>query len=96
MGAGDIKLMAVIGAFLGWRFAVNTAMYAAMIGGAAAVAILLIRGELGRTLAHLGRVLVSRFRPGRPVEPLARTQPLPYATVIAAGAAAAYFLPSFV
>jgi prepilin peptidase CpaA len=93
MGAGDIKLLAVIGAFMGTVFVINTALYSALAGGAAAVVILAVKGELGRTLVHLWRVFASRLAPGRPAEPLARTHPMPYAAVIAAGAVAAYFLP---
>jgi prepilin peptidase CpaA len=94
MGAGDIKLMAALGAGLGWVFAVNAALYAALAGGVVALLVLAWRGELRTTLGRIGRWLGSRLRPGQAPETLKLGRPLPYAPVIALGAVAAYFLPS--
>ncbi|MPM26044.1 hypothetical protein SDC9_72545 [bioreactor metagenome] len=33
MGAGDVKLMGAIGALMGWRFSMETAIYSALVGG---------------------------------------------------------------
>jgi len=94
MGAGDIKLMAALGAGLGWMFAVNAAVYAALAGGVVALCVLAWRGELVATLGRMGRWLGSRLPGGKPV-PLAPGRALPYAPMIAVGALAAYFLPPF-
>lgn len=40
MGAGDVKLMAAIGALMGWRFILVTAVYASLTGFFVALAIL--------------------------------------------------------
>ncbi len=95
MGAGDVKLMAVVGAFMGWVFAINAAIYTALLGGATAIILLLIQGKLISTLSHLGRVFLTLLKPHSQAEPLSRSDPLPYAVFIASGAAAAYFLPPF-
>lgn len=47
MGGGDIRLGAVIGAFLGWQLAVLSLFMAVLLGGVAATA-LLIAGRKGR------------------------------------------------
>lgn len=95
LGAGDLKLMAVIGAFLGWVFVINAAVYTALLGGMAAVVLLLVQGRLVKTFVHLGRVFASLFKPRGRTESLSQADPLPYAVFIAAGALAAYFLPPF-
>lgn len=45
IGAGDVKLLALIGAVKGGFFVVNTAIYMAMIGGVIALVIILIHKE---------------------------------------------------
>jgi prepilin peptidase CpaA len=43
MGAGDVKLLAMVGAFKGLAFVLFTSVYMALIGGAIALALLLMR-----------------------------------------------------
>ncbi|MCD4813288.1 prepilin peptidase [bacterium] len=93
MGAGDIKLMAVVGVFTGWQFTLNTAVYAALAGGLLAIIFLLVKGELWKTLKNIGRFIRSLMVPKLVVEPLSKKHPMPYAIMIAAGVVAAYFLP---
>ena len=47
MGVGDLKLGAMLGAFLGWKLAVVAIMLSVLSGGAVAVALLLL-GRKGR------------------------------------------------
>ena len=61
MGAGDLKLMAAVGAFTGpsgWivLFAITT-----ILGGALALGLLLYRGKLGGALANIVFVLSELF-----------------------------------
>ncbi len=93
MGDGDIKLMAALGAGLGWVFALNAALYTALAGGVLALGVLIVRGELVLTLGRMARWLGARLRPDRRPEPLVHGRPLPFVPAIALGAAAAYFLP---
>jgi prepilin peptidase CpaA len=46
MGAGDVKLMGAIGALMGWKFSLLTALYSALVGGAMVVVYLLYTGKL--------------------------------------------------
>ena len=96
MGAGDIKLMAVIGAFTGAGFVVNTALYAAMAGGIIAMVILGIKGELWITLKNLARFFYFLMLPKYAAASDFKKQPLPFAAVIALGAGAACFLPPLI
>jgi len=96
MGAGDIKLMAVIGAFLGWKFALNTAVNTAMIGGVYAAIFLLAKGEFLQTLRRSLRLFFPAERRALSPKTAGSSYTLPYAVFIALGAAAAFFLPSFI
>jgi leader peptidase (prepilin peptidase)/N-methyltransferase len=45
MGGGDVKLMAMIGAFLGWKLAILTFFLAPVFGAAVGIALKIKRGE---------------------------------------------------
>src|SRR4051794_10810922 len=50
IGAGDVKLLAAIGALKGMMFVLYTGLFAGVIGGLIAVFILIKRKQLGFTL----------------------------------------------
>lgn len=52
MGAGDVKLLALIGAFKGTMFVLNTALFMALVGGLIALGILLFRKGLIKRLIY--------------------------------------------
>jgi prepilin peptidase CpaA len=85
MGAGDVKLLAAIGALLGPQMLVSVAVYGALIGGAMSVVILLIRRRLWVTL---NEVLVQRRAPTR------SGATAPYGAAIASGVYLSFILPS--
>jgi prepilin peptidase CpaA len=97
MGAGDVKLLACVGAWLGAPLAMWTALYAALAGGLLAIVVALANGYLRTALDNL-YLLVSHFRVvgvrPHPELTLARSSGprLPYAVPIAAGVAAALWL----
>jgi prepilin peptidase CpaA len=53
MAAGDVKLMAVTGAFVGPYAALQIAVATCCIGGVMAIAIVIAKGKLGQTLRNL-------------------------------------------
>lgn len=53
IGAGDVKLLALIGAIKGSGFVVNTALYMAVIGGVIALIIIIKSGALLKVLKQL-------------------------------------------
>src|ERR1700730_7296869 len=53
MGAGDVKLLAGLGALVGPQALVSLAIYAALVGGAISVVLLARRGRLLFSLAEI-------------------------------------------
>jgi prepilin peptidase CpaA len=58
MGAGDVKLMAAIGAWLGPTDALYAAMYAAIVGAAMGAALAVAYGCARQTFANVQLLLV--------------------------------------
>jgi prepilin peptidase CpaA len=91
MGAGDVKLLGAIGAWLGPAGALWTGLYGAVAGGIMALAVALARGCLANAMRNLGRILRVWSVVGiQSVEGLTLDDKaslrLPYALPIAAGA----------
>jgi prepilin peptidase CpaA len=90
MGAGDVKLLAAIGAWLGPMGAVWTALYGAIAGGIMALVVTFARGYTFKALGNLGAILRSWLVTGiHPVEgqtlDSSPSPRLPYALALAAG-----------
>lgn len=58
MGAGDVKLLAALGAWLGPGDSVWVAMFAAMTGGVLGLVVALARGYLSTALSNIWLVLM--------------------------------------
>jgi len=97
MGAGDVKLLAALGAWLGPYMTVWAALYAGVAGGPLALGAALLKGRLRQSFTNLWCLLMF-WRVGgiRPMPGLtlrtAQSPRLPYALPIAAGAAVALWL----
>jgi prepilin peptidase CpaA len=90
MGAGDVKLLASFGAWLGGAAVVWIAIWSAIAGGVLAVAVALTTGYLGRALENLYGLLAHwRVAGIRPIDDLSLEHghgpKLPYAVPLAAG-----------
>lgn len=88
LGAGDVKLLGVVGALKGWAFGLNTCLWMALWGGFIAVLILYRHGRLEQVIKNILPGQVSSalsFRP--PAANSDQLQPLyyPYALAIALG-----------
>jgi len=59
MGAGDVKLMAAIGAVMGARFVFMTFIYTAIVGGIIALGYGIYKRGLGTSLKLFGNFLIS-------------------------------------
>jgi prepilin peptidase CpaA len=89
MGAGDVKLMAALGAWLGWQPALFVAMYGAVAGGVLAIVVALASGYLRQALTNLGQLLMH-WR-------VAGIKPVPDLTLEhARGPRLAYAVPIFI
>jgi prepilin peptidase CpaA len=91
MGAGDVKLLAAIGAWLGPAGAIWTGLYGAVAGGVMALIVALSRGYASTAMKNLGNLLrVWSIAGVQPVERLTlqntASPKLPYALPLAAGA----------
>jgi prepilin peptidase CpaA len=92
MGAGDVKLMAAIGAMVGWQDWFGIFIVTAIVGGFASMALMAMRGRVKKTLWNVGFVL-TEMKSGRAAylsnEELdvrsGKAVGLPHAAVIAAG-----------
>jgi prepilin peptidase CpaA len=65
MGAGDVKLMAAIGALVGWERWFGIFFVTALIGGVMALILVVARGRLKKTLFNVSFIL-SEMKSGRP------------------------------
>ncbi len=97
MGAGDVKLLACLGAWLGPEPAMWMALYAAIAGGVMAVIVALATGYLRQAVSNVSALLLFWRAVG--ISPLPEltlaeaTGPrLPYAIPIATGAMAVIWL----
>ena len=93
MAAGDVKMMAAVGAFTGPAEALHIAILAWCVGGAMALAIIVVKGRLRMALANLWAILrpVLLRLPstaGAGGAPRASAGSLPYGVAIAAGTVA--------
>lgn len=59
MGAGDVKLMGAIGALMGWRFSMETAIYSALVGGLMVFVYLVYTRKMRDTLSGMLLALVQ-------------------------------------
>jgi prepilin peptidase CpaA len=87
IGAGDVKLLAALGALLGPQVLVSVAVYGAIVGGVCSVLIL---ARSGRLMVTLHELFV------RHVAPSPSGARAPYAIAIAGGVYLAMVLPSVV
>jgi prepilin peptidase CpaA len=92
MGAGDVKLMAALGAWIGWKAILFVALYGSLAGGALGLVIGMRRRYLRKALSNLKMLATYWWVEG--VKPLPAltleakdSQRLPYALAIAAGLA---------
>ncbi len=91
MAAGDVKLMAAAGAFLGPLDALLAAATTLAVGSVMALGVLAMRGGLRQGLGHIGRQLAAGSLTGVwvPAAPgTAAAQRFPYAAAIAFGSLA--------
>ncbi|SFM22523.1 A24 family peptidase [Nitrosomonas communis] len=91
MGAGDIKLMAMIGTFVGSTSMLIITLYILLAGGVLALGVALLRGRLSRLLENLKIMLLIRIAGSSMVSISASetfpesTGKLPYGVAITAG-----------
>ncbi|MNR51658.1 hypothetical protein D3C85_1713650 [compost metagenome] len=84
MAAGDVKLMAVVGSFLGATGALWAGAYSLMAGSLLGILYLLYKGHLGKLVVRYWAMAATRSRIAAEADDAARHR-FPYAIAIAAG-----------
>lgn len=93
MAAGDVKLMAMAGAFLAPSAALWAALLSLIAGALCGMLLVLARGQLGQTLGRYGLMLRTRTYLAPAADEVAG-KPFPYSIAIALGSLASlYGLP---
>ena len=91
MGAGDVKLMAMLGSFLGPLDILGAALSSVLAGGVLALLVALVQGSLGKVTGNVKEMVLGSVLRGmsggsaRIDAPVAATGQLPYAVAIASG-----------
>lgn len=90
MAAGDVKMMAAVGAFTGPLEALHIAILAWCVGGVMALLIVAVRGRLVQVMSHLWAILRSAvlrlpLAPGFGPGGEASAGSMPYGVAIASG-----------
>jgi len=90
LGAGDVKLMAAVGAWVGLTSVVQAALYSAIVGGVCALAVALYRGRFRQTMANVGDLVRHHAAMGAEVHPTLNlenpeAQRFPYGVAIFGG-----------
>ena len=90
VGGGDAKLMGAVGALAGWRFALGAMFFGFAVAGIMAVAVMILRRIVRRTLGRVGRFLVLLLTPTRPAAPVSEDSPkIPFGLALCIGSAVA-------
>jgi prepilin peptidase CpaA len=93
LGAGDVKLIMAVGALTGWHFAIAAIVYAALVGGVMALALLIWRGQLLRGLWDSLRASVRLKAAEKVVGPDSpATLTVPYGLAVSTGTLWAWFV----
>jgi len=66
MGAGDVKLMAAVGAIAGPGNWLNIFIMTALLGGAAALTLVLLRRKMGQTLINVSAIVANLAKGKQP------------------------------
>ncbi|QGU00114.1 Type IV prepilin peptidase TadV/CpaA [Candidatus Syntrophocurvum alkaliphilum] len=95
MGAGDVKLLGMIGAIMGSVFAFNVFLWTALFGGVVAIILLLFKNRLKETLNRIYRgAILARAGVAKITDINGEEQNriyFPYGVVIGLGVLATFF-----
>jgi len=94
MGAGDVKLMAAVGAWLGWPQGLIAVLASLVMGGVISLIVALRRGMLRQALAGAAVIGAAVFARSSVVPPVTTGVRFPFALAVLAGSTfALWFRP---
>lgn len=86
IGGGDAKLMGVVGALTGWRFALAAMLYGFLVAAAMAILVMLVKRVTRRTLRRIWVSVVLAFGAGQRVDPARPDSPkIPFGLALCIG-----------
>jgi prepilin peptidase CpaA len=91
-GAGDVKLMAAVGAIIGPPLVLSAFVCTAIAGGALAVIVALQRRRLGATLAQTGRLVAAPGAAPKEIKAATGASRFAYGPAIAVGSMVAVLM----
>lgn len=90
IGGGDAKVMAGIGALMGWKFALATLFYGFLAAAIMAIIVMIRKKVVVQTLTRMWRFVYLAFTPSKPAPPTAAESPkVAFGVALCFGAAAA-------
>jgi prepilin peptidase CpaA len=92
MGAGDVKLMAAVGAWLAWPQAVVAVLASLVMGGAISLIVALRRGVLRQALTGAALIGASTLARAGGAPPVTTGVRFPFALAVLAGSTIALWL----
>jgi prepilin peptidase CpaA len=84
-GAGDVKLMAAVGALMGPALTVSAFLFTAIAGGVLALAVAVRRRRLGATIVGSGRLLAAPTDARKEIQAASVASRFAYGPAIAVG-----------
>ena len=85
LGGGDVKLMAAVGALMGYSFTLNALITSILVGGLIALLHVIWEGKLWQAVRFLATTVGRVFIPCLHREPLATRQNVPFGVAICLG-----------
>jgi prepilin peptidase CpaA len=85
MGAGDVKLMAAVGAWLGWPLGAIAVLASLVMGGVISLIVAVRRGILRQALTSAALMAGSVLTPGGAGSPVTSGVRFPFALAVLAG-----------
>lgn len=96
MGAGDVKLMAAVGAWMGWPATVAAVLYVTVVGGIVSLVAAALNGQLVKLFKNIYWFFVGMLLPGGKADAAltdSAAAPIPYGVSIAIGVVLALIFP---
>ena len=92
MGAGDVKLMAAVGAWLAWPLALVAVLASLMMGGAISLVVAMRRRMLRRALLGAGLIAQSVISASGMSAPVTTGVRFPFAVAVFAGSIISFWI----
>lgn len=94
LGGGDVKLLAALGALLGYPQIFDLLFFSVLTGGALGLSIIVWKGRFLQTLRQFGQLIITLVYPGVPKVVPAQDLSVPFGFAIAIGTLWTLYVPA--